>query len=184
MPWKCHFSTFEICDDYWFVGRKSAQSTKTSPHLHSKSLTFSGKIRNNMNFSTGAFNNGWCHGSHKSPYFDSSPSFISGSFINSDSRTFFELKTGEMIFYKGLYSKTKNCPFNKLIWRKTKCNLQQNTSLSLLVHQRNERTATLYTFYLIKSLNLFTGFTAQHCAIVYWLCLRAPPCGEQLIFLC
>lgn len=71
-------------------------------------------------------------------------SLLSRSLINSGSLPpDFELETGKMILEKGLYlteKKTTKLSFNKLIcWRETKCNFQQNTSLSLSVHQGEEK---------------------------------------------
>lgn len=156
MPWKYYFSSFEIYICKWqifiyFLVEKCTKTTKTSPkfplicllYLTEKSqiwytfqpelLTVDGVIAS------------MCLSILILP-----TSLLSRSLINSGSLPpDFELETGKMILEKGLYSTEKTptkLSFNKLIcWRETKCNLEQNTSLSLSPSGRGE-TAILYTF--------------------------------------
>ena len=116
-------------------------------------------------------------------------SLISRSLINSASLPpDFELETGKMILEKGLYSTEKkqqqNCPLTS--WSAEGKPNANCSKIHLYLSQsiRERRNGYCLYLYLIKSFNPFPGFTAQPCAIVYWLCLTAPPCGEQLIFLC
>ena len=160
-----------MTDLYWFFGRKMHKNyqdfTQISTHM---SLIFNRKIKNMIYFSTRALNSWWRHSFHVS--------------LHSDSSNWKQVKWYLRKDYTWQKKKPQNCPLTS--WSAEGKPNATFSKIHLYLSQsiRERRNSYSLHLYLIKSFNPFPGFTAQPCAILYWLCLTAPPCGEQLIFFC
>lgn len=196
---KCHentiFSSFEIyaCKGQIFIDllvEKRTKTTKTSPKSPFICLLYlTEKSQIWYTFQTELLTVDGVMASMCLSILILPTNLISRSLINSASLPpDFELETGKMILEKGLYSTEKkqqqDCPLTSWSAEGEPNATCSKTHLYLSQSIRERRNGYCLYLYLIKSFNPFPGFTAQPCAFVYWLCLTAPPCGEQLIFLC
>lgn len=140
-----------MTNDYWFVGRKMHKKyqdlTDILTHI---SLTFSRKITNIIYFSARALNNGI--DSVTAPLCLSILILGLVSYVCPFSYSIVHILNCKQVKWYFIKDCTKNTKkpkvsFYKLIyWRKTKFNLQQNTSLSHLAHQRDEKLLLFIPF--------------------------------------